>query len=165
MTSIAQKVIAIVLIVLSFSCSPESLSEETETLSSDQLVVPETKPMESEILQLINAYREEQGLKTLRSLEIVKSAAFTHTDFMVESQSVSHANFFVRSNYLKDNTGAVDVSENVAYGFTTAKSVVDAWMRSEAHRKNIVGDFTFFDISAEQDTDGKWYFTNMFIKK
>ena len=57
------------------------------------------------------------------------------------------------------------MSENVAYGFTNAESVVNAWLNSEGHRHVIEGDFTNFDISAEKDEEGKWYFTNIFIKK
>ena len=73
--------------------------------------------------------------------------------------------FFERSNFLKAQAGAKQVSENVAFGFTSAQSVVNAWMSSESHRKTLVGDFTGFEVSAEQDEDGKWYYTNMFIKR
>ncbi|GAL68960.1 CAP domain-containing protein [Jejuia pallidilutea] len=96
---------------------------------------------------------------------IIKSTAFSHTDYMVDTQTVSHANFFTRSNYLKSKAGAKSVSENVAYGYSSAESVVGAWLRSESHKNNIEGDFTYFDVSAEKDINDKWYFTNIFIKK
>jgi uncharacterized protein YkwD len=53
----------------------------------------------------------------------------------------------------------------VAFGYTTAESLVKAWLKSEVHKATIEGDFTNFDISAEKGTDGKWYYTNIFIKK
>ena len=53
----------------------------------------------------------------------------------------------------------------MAYAFSSAQSVVNAWLNSEAHRANIEGDFTDFDISAEQDEYGDWYYTNIFIKR
>ncbi len=165
MKSIATWFILALCAVWTYSCSPESLNTETETLSEEQLIVPETKTIEEEILVLINDFREEEGLHRLESLTIVKSAAHSHTDYMVDNKSVSHANFFIRSNYLKENAGAVKVSENVAFGFTSAESVVNAWIKSASHRENMKGDFTNFEISAEQDIDGKWYYTNMFIKK
>jgi uncharacterized protein YkwD len=151
--------------ILTYSCSPESLNSDVETLDETALVIPETKTIEAEILALINDYRTEEGLNRLERLTIVKSAAHTHTDYMVDNKAVSHANFFVRSNFLKENAGAKSVSENVAFGFTSAASVVKAWIKSESHRKNMIGDYTNFEISAEQDIDGKWYYTNMFIKK
>lgn len=153
-----------VIAVLSFSCSPESIDDKADTLI-ENIAVPEAKSIELQILELINNHRLSKGLNPLQSMTIIKSTAFIHTDYMVDTQTVSHANFFTRSNYLKTNAGAKSVSENVAFGFTSAESVVSAWMRSEAHKKNIEGDFTNFEISAEKDANDKWYFTNIFIKK
>jgi len=153
-----------VIAVLSFSCSPESIDDKADTLI-ENIAVPEAKSIELQILELINNHRLSKGLNPLQSMTIIKSTAFVHTDYMVDTQTVSHANFFTRSNYLKTNAGAKSVSENVAFGFTSAESVVSAWMRSEAHKKNIEGDFTNFEISAEKDANDKWYFTNIFIKK
>ena len=50
---------------------------------------------------------------------------------MVDNNEVSHANFYKRSDYLKANAGATKVSENVAYGYSSAESVVNAWLKSE----------------------------------
>ena len=84
---------------------------------------------------------------------------------MVEVDNVSHDNFFQRKNSLIDNTNASKVSENVAYAYSNAQSVVNAWLNSDGHRQNIEGDFTDFDISAEQNANGQWYFTNIFVKR
>ena len=95
----------------------------------------------------------------------VESVAYTHTDYMVDNDEVSHANFYSRSDYLKANAGAKKVSENVAYGYSSAESVVRAWLKSDGHKATIEGDFSNFDVSAEVNTEGKWYYTNIFIKK
>ena len=55
--------------------------------------------------------------------------------------------------------------ENVAYVYSSAESVVNAWLNSAGHRNIIEGDYTDFDISAEQDENGKYYYTNIFIRK
>jgi len=148
-----------------FSCSTNSFEDEMVQISEDSLVVPATKTIEVEAMELINNHRLSKGLRQLRNLEIIKSTAFSHTDYMVDNQKVSHDNFFARSTYLKNNAEAKRVSENVAYGFTSAQSVVAAWLKSESHKKNIEGDYTDFEMSAEQDIDGKWYYTNIFMKK
>ena len=98
-------------------------------------------------------------------MDIIKAQAYNHTEYMVIENQVSHDNFFERSNYLKANAGAKYVSENVAYGYTKAETVVNAWLKSDAHRKTIEGDFTHFDISAEQNSEGRWFYTNIFINK
>ena len=146
------------------SCTTDSLDDKVEALelSSD---IPETKTIEVEILELINNHRLSLGLNPLQEMSIVKSVAFTHTDYMVDNDQISHANFFTRSNYLKSNVGAKTVSENVAYGYSSAESVVKAWLRSEAHKENLEGDYTNFDVSAEKNAEGRWYYTNIFIKK
>ncbi|TNJ41523.1 CAP domain-containing protein [Tamlana fucoidanivorans] len=145
-----------------FSCSTDSIEDEVDALEL-KLTAASTKSIEIEILNLINDYRLSKGLNPLSDMDIIKSVANSHTDYMVEKNTVSHDNFYVRSDYLKSNAGAQKVSENVAYGFSTAEGVVDAWIESEAHRINLEGDFTNFDISAEKNEDGRWYFTNIFI--
>lgn len=150
--------------VLSFSCSTDEMP--IEAIDSSTLVnAPAAKTIEIEILELINNHRISKGLNALHNLNIIKSVAYTHTDYMVEINQVNHDNFYQRKNSLMQNAGAAKVSENVAYGYNTAQAVVNAWINSEAHRANLEGDFTDFDISAEQNNEGRWYYTNIFIKK
>ncbi|SDS28700.1 Cysteine-rich secretory protein family protein [Formosa sp. Hel1_31_208] len=156
--------IMVLVALLTFSCSTEKFPDET--INSMSLPsAPSAKAIEIEILELINAHRITEGLTPLNNHDVIKSVAFTHTDYMVEVDNVSHDNFFQRKNSLIENTSAINVSENVAYAFSSAESVVNAWLNSDGHRENIEGDYTDFDVSAEQNAEGKWYFTNIFIKK
>lgn len=152
------------LAVLTFSCSTDSIDDKADAIV-ENLNVPAAKTIEIEILELINNHRLSIGMNPLSNMDVIKSQAFSHTDYMADNNVVNHDNFYVRSNFLKSNAGAVKVSENVAYGYSTAQSVVEAWIRSEGHKANIEGDFTNFDVSAEKGTDDKWYYTNIFIKK
>ena len=147
-----------------FSCSTESFDDNVDALEIS-LVDTQTKAIELEILDLINEHRLSLGLNSLEDMSIVKSVAYSHTDYMVDNDIVSHDNFYTRSDYLKSNIGAKKVSENVAYGYGTAQGVVNAWIKSESHKANLEGDYTNFDISAEKNADGRWYYTNIFIKK
>ncbi len=147
-----------------FSCSSDNLDDKAEAYNTN-LVIPESKGIEVEILELINDYRLNQGLNPLQNMGIIKSQAHNHTAYMLEQNNISHDNFYLRKSYLVSNAGANVVSENVAYGYTNAQSVVNAWLNSDGHRANIEGDFTDFDISADQDEDGRWYYTNIFVKK
>lgn len=154
----------IVLVLFTFSCSTDS-TETNDDVLVEKLVVPPTKIIETEILALINNHRLSLGLNALGNLEIVKSIAYSHTDYMVDKNEVSHDNFYTRSTYLKENAEAKKVSENVAYGYSNAESVFKAWIKSDGHRANIEGDFSNFNISAEKNDEGKWFYTNIFIKK
>ena len=146
------------------SCSTDSL-DETADYNVEALVIPEAKPIEIEILELINQHRISIGLNVLVSHQLIKGQAFSHTDYMTDINEVNHDHFFNRKSFLVDNADAVKVSENVAYGFSSAASVVNAWLNSEGHRGNIEGDYTDFEISAELGENNKWYFTNIFMKK
>ena len=150
--------------MLSFSCPSEDFSNETLDATSLP-TAPAAKSIEIEILELLNAHRISIGLPSLNNHGTIKAVAYTHTDYMVEVDNVSHDNFFQRKNSLIDNANASKVSENVAYAYSNAQSVVNAWLNSDGHRQNIEGDFTDFDISAEQNANGQWYFTNIFVKR
>ncbi|MFL1013556.1 CAP domain-containing protein [Flavisericum labens] len=156
--------LALLALLFFASCSTNNLDDKAAEIELE-LVSQQAKSIELEALNLINDHRLSKGLNPLEDMSIVKSVAFSHTDYMVDSGEVSHHNFFTRSNYLKANAGAIKVAENVAYGYTSAESVVRAWLKSESHKNNLEGDFTNFDISAEKNEEGKWFYTNIFIKK
>ncbi|MGY0392314.1 CAP domain-containing protein [Bizionia sp. KMM 8389] len=161
----------VLLVVFATSCSSESIDDTTASntnvtnIDTSNLVIPETKIIEIEIMELINDYRLSIGLNGLNTIDIIKSQAFNHTDYMIENNNVSHDNFQERKEFLENSLGADYVSENVAYGFTSAQTVFNAWLNSESHRSNIEGNYSDFDISAEQDANGRWYYTNIFVKK
>ncbi|RLD29168.1 MAG: CAP domain-containing protein [Bacteroidetes bacterium] len=150
--------------LLSFSCSTDSIEEgKIESITSS--FVPQTKVIEIEILEIINDHRLSLGLSTLNNMGTIKAQAYGHTDYMIDRSEVSHDNFLQRKANLINSEGASRVGENVAYAYSSSESVVNAWLNSEGHRNVIEGDYTDFDVSAEKDENGKWYFTNIFIKK
>lgn len=151
-------------VCLLFSCS--SNTDELNENTTVEITIPETKIIEIEILELINNHRIGLGLNSLQNMDAVKGQAYLHTNYMISQNTVSHDNFGERSQYLKQNANAKLVSENVAYGYNSAESVVTAWLNSDSHREAIEkANFTHFDISAEKNENNQWYFTNIFIKK
>ncbi|UMB53481.1 CAP domain-containing protein [Lutibacter sp. A64] len=155
---------------LSFFCSCSSADEDVELFEASKVEETTTvkvySDIETEILNLINAYRSENNLSTLKVLNIISSEADTHTNFMITNGEVSHANFNIRAQNLITNAGAKFVSENVAYGYSTAQAVVNGWLNSTEHKKNIENpDTTHFGISTKSDEKGRNYFTHIFIKK
>ncbi|WP_074409376.1 MULTISPECIES: CAP domain-containing protein [Aquimarina] len=150
--------------MLLYSCSAENVEDNLDS-SNKEFTVPEVKSIEIEILDLINSYRVSKNLNTLKSLDIIKSQAYSHTDYMIKQNNISHDYFYERKSYLVANAGASKVAENVGYGYSSAESIVNAWIKSDSHRTTIEGDFTDFDISIEQNEDGVMYCTNIFIKR
>ena len=84
---------------------------------------------------------------------------------MIKNNIVSHDNFANRSQNIIEVLGARSVSENIAYNYKTPQAAVDAWLLSIGHKENIKGNFTHFGISIrENPSNGKKYYTNIFIK-
>lgn len=147
------------------SCSKESIAEiETADMSAKVAPFAYTS-FEVEVLQLVNDYRVENGLSELDYLDAVSWQAESHNAHMVALNEVCHDDFGERYSALVSSVNAKAVSENVAYGYRTAEAVVNAWIKSEGHRKNLEGNFTHFGISISKNPDGKYYFTNIFVRK
>ena len=120
---------------------------------------------ETEIMKLINQHRINMGLSELKILDVIKSQTDKHNDYMIIKREISHDNSDDRFEYLQTNANAVGFAENIASGYTSAKAVVDGWIDSKGHRKNIEGNYTHFNLTAKQNQNGYWYYTNIFIKK
>lgn len=122
--------------------------------------------MELEVLELVNNYRQENGLSKLSTLDIISKVAETHTNYMLSNNKASHDNFPQRSQELTKNAKAKSVGENVAYGFRSAQGALNGWLNSEGHKEILdTAKYTNFGISTKADTDGRYYFTLIFIQK
>jgi uncharacterized protein YkwD len=157
--------ILLLLVCITFfsSCSTDNSEDTFEAIEVTE--APQAKQIEIEVLELINTHRISIGLNPLENMTDIKAQAYGHTNYMVDTGEVSHNGFYQRKNNLINNVGATRVGENVAYAYSSPQSVVNAWINSDSHRDVLEGDYTNFDISAEKDIDGHWYFTNIFIKK
>lgn len=147
-----------------FSCSKESVAEEPkDTVSVDAKYSYRTD--EDEVLNIINNYRVSKGLIKLQKIDYVSVKSEEHTNYMISTNTVNHNYFAERYSSIMSALSAQNVSENVAYKYSTSQSVVNAWLNSEGHRANIEGDFTHFGISIRTNSAGEKYYTNIFVKK
>ncbi|SNR16232.1 CAP domain-containing protein [Tenacibaculum jejuense] len=147
-----------------FSCS--SNEENIDTNGDENLENPTNEvDYETQILNLLNKHRTDNGLAELAVLDIIKTQTEAHTDYMIGKGDISHDNFSDRSDFLQQNADARSTAENVAFGYNNAQSLVNAWINSDGHRRNIEGNFTHFNITAKQNKNGAWYYTNIFIRR
>ncbi len=123
--------------------------------------------MEKNILYYINQHRRSIGLRDLIMLEQASRKAKEHSiDMARRITGFGHEGFETRVKYISQKTGAVSsAAENVAYGQMSAREVVDGWLHSQGHRKNIEGNYTYTGIGIAKDRDGVTYFTQIFIKR
>lgn len=130
-----------------------------------QPIIP--SKIEKDIFDLINAYRKKKNLPQLVWNENVALAASKHSKAMAAKKTpFGHPDFEQRMKAIKiPDVTLIGWSENVASGQLTAKEVVDGWLKSPGHKKNIVGMFHYTGIGVAKNKAGKLYFTQIFVRK
>lgn len=123
-------------------------------------------PIELETMNLINDHRISIGLNKLEINNYVSIKCEEHNNHMLLDYVPCHDAFVARSEDIMNNIpGVINVSENVAYNYCSAKSVLNAWLLSPSHKKNIESTTsTHFGISIKADSLGRKYYTNIFIE-
>ncbi len=135
--------------------------------------------LEAQIIQLINGYRTSNGVRALKVNGQLNYAAELHSQDMAmiggiygpnkgmqhDLTGTAHPKVTDRFDAAGYDTWEWSFSwgENIAYGFTTAASVVQAWIDSPSHRQNILnGNFTETGVSVARDVNGVLYYTQTF---
>ena len=165
-TNLLRAIMPLALVFTLISCSSNS-NEDLASTAKPQLIKDYAyRTDELELADLINEYRVSQGLTSLQIINHISFKSEEHNEYMIANNVVNHDQFAERSQNIIEVLGAVKVNENVAYNFVSPSSALNAWLNSPGHKANIEGDFTHFGISIrENNTTGKKYFTNIFIKK
>ncbi len=118
-----------------------------------------------ETMDLINSYRISIGLNSLVKINYISYKSEEHDNYMITNDVVDHYGFVLRSENIMNALGAKSVSENIAYNYNTSQSVLNAWLASPEHKKNIEGNYTHFGIAIRMNpVTGKKYYTNIFAK-
>lgn len=129
---------------------PGTNKPETNTPNTDNTVPevkPETKPeiqdstYAKQVLDLVNTERTKNGLKPLVLDEALNAVALAHSKDMADRNYFSHSS--PEGERMGDRLKKAGISysaagENIAAGQRTPAQVVQSWMNSEGHRKNIL---------------------------
>ena len=163
MRIILLRTLLLAMVILLNSCSPEEPAGSPTV--TEQVKDYNYNPIELNLVEAINEYRESIGLNRLETIDHVSFKSGEHNQYMITNKVVNHDKFEQRSQNIMDVLGAVKVNENIAYNYTTPAGAMHAWLESAGHKANIEGDFTHFGVSVTEDPlTGKKYYTNIFIK-
>ena len=139
-----------------------SESESTNTESSDY----EVNAYEQEVVDLTNEERAKQGLEPLALDTELSKVARIKSEDMQKNNYFSHTSPTYGSPFeMMDQFGISyrAAGENIAMGQRTPEEVVNAWMNSDGHRKNILSsNYTHIGIGYVENGN---YWTQMFIGK
>lgn len=147
------KNIALIIVLLLWACPAISFAQRGS--------------IEEQILFYTNKYRKSKGKQPLVLSGVVSSQAAAHSRNMAKKKvGFGHGGFNTRSKTIGKQIGFISAAaENVAYGQLTGKEVVDGWIKSSGHRKNILGNFNTIGIGVAKARDGTIYFTQIFVHK
>lgn len=96
---------------------------------------------EAQVVELVNDERAKVGCSAVKVNAKLTEAAEAHSKDMAEHSNMSHTGSdgsqpgdrIERAGYSWSTYG-----ENVAYGYSSAKSVMEGWMNSSGHKANIL---------------------------
>lgn len=114
-----------------------------------------------QMLNMINEYRAENGVKPLKLYITACNMANTRSAELVELFDHTRPNgtdcFTI---FEENNINCGWVGENIAFGYGSVEAVMNAWMNSEGHRSNILDeDFEYIGIGIINDR----YWTQLFL--
>jgi uncharacterized protein YkwD len=114
--------------------------------------------------QLANAHRARVGCGPLRWDNRTGSVAQAHADHMVRRDYFSHTNPEGQSPFDRLRAAGVTytaAAENIAYGYPTAAAVLQGWLNSDGHRRNLENcEYTHHGVGLNS---GKW--VELFIRR
>lgn len=155
-------VIIIVLIVIGVYFYFTKMKKKVEVVILPKMDYTHSQE-ELDLIKLINDYRVSINLDTLEVVNHISYKCEEHNISMIETGVVSHNGFVTRSENIIAVLNCKSVGENVAYNFKTPQSTLAAWLKSPEHKKNIEGKFTHTGLSTREDSNGKKYYTNIFV--
>lgn len=96
---------------------------------------------QQQVLALVNKARKEEGVPPLKLNNELNKAAFNHSEDMLNQDYFSHtgkngSSFSERAR--KANYTGSPMGENIAWGQRSPESVVNAWLNSSGHRRNML---------------------------
>lgn len=125
--------------------------------------------MEAEVLRLVNEERAKVGAAPLKRASDLDALARTHSQDMINRHFFDHNNPSGQSPFDRMRAAGISyraAAENIAYGQRSAEAVMNAWMNSSGHRKNILNaTYTEIGIGAVKNSGGTIYWTQEFVKR
>lgn len=145
----------------------ESSNDEQEV--EDNVTDSDFSKEQLEVLEIVNKERASNGLKPLTLNKELSKVATVKSQDMVDKGYFDHTSPTYGSPF--DMMKAFGISyktagENIAKGQKTPTEVMNDWMNSSGHRANILNSkFTELGVGIAKDSNGKLYWTQMFIGK
>ena len=148
--------------IMTFEKLEKKNQENSEFLNKED-------PLGRECLTLSNKFRRENNKSELKWEPQIYNLALEHSKNMGNKKvPFGHKGFNQR--YRSFPFAKSGGAENVAYCYgcdyrEIAKTIVDGWINSPGHRKNLLGNFNRCTIASYKTEGGRYYFTQLFANR
>ncbi|MFC3885390.1 CAP domain-containing protein [Bacillus songklensis] len=145
--------------------SNETQAQPAAEQTANQSSVSE---FEKKVVELVNQERQKQGLKPLQLDTKLSDVAREKSKDMMNKNYFDHTSPTYGSPFDMMKKFGIQYSaagENIAKGQQTPEEVMNSWMNSDGHRRNILDpNFTHIGVGYVEGS-GSTYWTQMFIGK
>ncbi len=122
--------------------------------------------LEGRVVAGINRFRTTEGLAPLAPHAGLELLALEHSREMARSRDLSHDGFRGRSTAGEGRYGLVWMTENVMWGVGYEEAglperIVQDWIDSPGHRKNLLRANEYIGIGVARDPDGSVWATQL----
>jgi len=149
---------------------PSAHANETNVADVSQLnSATVLTQMEKNVFNYVNQSRVANSLPALTWSNSAAQQARNHSVNMAnKTVPFGHDGFDMRYNVLRGLIPNLrSMRENVAYnqGYQQpGKTAVQSWLNSPGHYANIMGNFNLTGVGVAKDSQGRHYFTQIFVK-
>lgn len=116
---------------------------QVDHFSRETADLRERERVRREMLASVNAARKKAGLRALTANALLDKAAQRHAEDMLARGYFAHkspSGTTVRERARSAGYNWRSIGENIAYGQTSVDEVMETWLNSPGHRKNILTD-------------------------
>jgi uncharacterized protein YkwD len=156
---------------LSATAIPIQNSNIKPSMKNTPAVTPQLlaqSDFQAQLLQMLNAERQKIGAPPLRISSQLAQAAQRHADDMAKNNFLSHEGSdgsTMESRIQETGYAFSAIAENVAGGQPTPESVIQTWLNSSGHRRNMLNpEYTEIGIGYATNSSSQYthYWTQVF---
>jgi uncharacterized protein YkwD len=117
---------------------------------------------ESDVIRWTNIKRVAAHKPKVAAQSCVDKYAERQAAWMASHRTLKHQSM----GTILRGCGLTSVSENIAYGYSSGRGVVTAWMMSSGHRANLLSSkMRLIGVGAVKDSRGTWWVSQVFGRK
>jgi uncharacterized protein YkwD len=127
-------------------------------------VLPTDDELSLELLNEINAHRQSSDIPQLLLDENIQAVAVAHSRAMASGAiALGYDGLKEKLTALAQSLRARSVAVNIAQSKPNADKIIETWLASAAHCKNIEGNYNRTGVGVAHNERGEYFITQLFL--